>query len=82
MTNLNNNPYFGKEAKIFLKFGKPEYHDKLIKNFVDYHKKLELYENLENQYIICDDIDKCNLIQNEMKDITFYLKIFIKDIIN
>jgi len=82
MTNLINNPYWGKEAKFFLKYGKPEYHDKLIKNFVDYHKKLELYENLENQYIISNDNDKSNLILNEMKDITFYLEIFIKDIIN
>jgi hypothetical protein len=82
MTNLNNKPYFGKEANLFLKHGKPEYHDKLIINFVDYHNRLDMYQKLENQYIECNDTDKCDLILNEMKDITFYLKIFIKDIIN
>lgn len=82
MTNLTNNPYLGKEAKFFLKYGNPEYHDKLIINFVDYHKKLELYENLENKYLMSNDKDQSDLISKEIEDIKFFLKIFIKDIIN
>jgi len=79
MNDILNNPYIGKEAKLFLKYGKEEEHKNIILNFVDYFKKLELWENLENKYIINDDYDKSKLILEEMKNVSFFLNIFIKD---